>query len=170
MENYKEIDAKEISGNLIKKIGDEWFLITSGDKSKFNTMTASWGGMGVFCGKNVAIFAIRPSRYTFEFAEKNPTLTLSFFSEDYRKALQICGSKSGRDCDKVKEAGLTAISTESGNMTFKEASLVMECTKMYAQNLEEACFLDKEMVEKWFKNGDYHKLYICQIDKVWVKL
>lgn len=169
MENFKEIDAKEISGNFIKKIGDEWLLITAGDKSKFNTMTASWGGVGVFCGKNVAYLVIRPQRYTFEFVEKNPTLTLSFFSEDYRKALQICGSKSGRDCDKVKEAGLTAIATESGNMTFAEASLVMECTKMYAQTLNEASFIDKSLVEKWFKAGDYHKLYICQIDKCWEK-
>ncbi len=169
MENYKEIDAKEISGNLIKKIGDEWLLVTSGDKSSFNTMTASWGGMGVFCGKNVAFLVIRPQRYTYEFLEKNPTLTLSFFAENYRKALQICGSKSGRDCDKVKEAGLTAISTEAGNMTFKEASLVIECTKMYAETLKESGFLDKDLIQKFFAAGDYHKLYICQIDKCWVK-
>ena len=72
-------------------------------------MTASWGGLGVLWNANVSFAFVRPSRYTFEFLEREKYYTLSFLGLSQRRALQICGSKSGRDTDKVAEAGLTPV-------------------------------------------------------------
>ena len=65
MSDFKKITAEELTANPFKLIGKDWMLITAGDKEKFNTMTASWGGVGIMWGKPVATAYIRPQRYTF---------------------------------------------------------------------------------------------------------
>ena len=129
MFNFKEISPNEIRDNPFKLIGKDWMLVTAGDKSKFNTMTASWGGVGILWNKPVAFTFIRPQRYTFEFTEQGEYYTLSFFDEEYRKALNFCGTKSGRDYDKVKETGLTPVFSEDAPY-FGEAKLVLVCKKL----------------------------------------
>lgn len=165
---FKEISADKITSNPFELIGKDWALVTSGDKEKFNTMTASWGGVGIMWGKNVAFTFIRPQRYTFEFIEKGDYYTMSFFDEEYRDALKFCGSKSGRDYDKVKETGLTTAFTDDGVPYFEEAKLVLVCKKLYAQFLNEESIVDNEAVSKWY-NSDFHKMYISEITKVLVK-
>lgn len=76
---FKEVDIKSLTFNPFTKIGSEWMLITAGDQSGYNTMTASWGGLGVLWGKNVATCYIRPQRYTKKFVDANDTFTLSFY-------------------------------------------------------------------------------------------
>lgn len=169
MKDFKEIDAKELKENVFDVIGKQWLLVTAGKKDKFNTMTASWGTMGVLFNKPVAIIFIRPQRYTFEFIEKEPEFTLTVLPEQYRAALNLCGKKSGRDCDKVKEAGLTAIETENGNMAFAEGRLVFECKKLYGKFLDPKEFLDESIDSTWFAAKDYHKVFIAEIEKVYEK-
>ena len=165
MSLFKEISAKEITENPFKLIGDDWALVTSGNEEKFNTMTISWGGTGIMWGKPVAFTFIRPQRYTFEFIENNGYYSMSFFDEKYRDALKLCGTKSGRDIDKVAQTGLTSAFTEDGIPYFKEAKLVLICKKLYAQELNENSIIDNEAVAKWY-NNDYHKMYISEITKV----
>ena len=111
----KKIAPKDIDKNVIKLIGQDWMLVTAGDQEKFNMMTASWGSMGYLWNKPVVMVFVRPQRYTFEFTEKKDEFTLSFFDEKYRHALNVCGSVSGRDVNKVQELSLIHISScESG--------------------------------------------------------
>ena len=165
---FKEVDVKDLDFNPFKKIGDEWMLITAGDEKKFNTMTASWGGAGVLWGKNVATCYIRPQRYTKEFVDANDTFTLSFFPAEYKKALSLCGSVSGRDCDKVAQAGLTPYFLE-GTASFVEASLIFICRKVYEDAMPPENFIAKENDEKWYPQKDYHTMYIGEIVKAFVK-
>lgn len=169
MKDFKEIAAKELKDNVFDLIGNQWMLVTAGKKDKFNTMTASWGAMGILFNKPIAILFIRPQRYTFEFLEKEEEFTLTVLPEEYRNALMICGRKSGRDCDKVAEAGLTAIETEAGNMAFAEGKLVMECKKIYGDFLDAKAFVDTSLIAPNFPNDDFHKVYIAEIKKVWSK-
>jgi flavin reductase (DIM6/NTAB) family NADH-FMN oxidoreductase RutF len=164
MIDYKNTDLKKIDENVFKLIGADWMLITSGNMTSFNTMTASWGGMGVLWNRPVTYIFIRPTRYTREFVEKNDTYTLSFFSDKYRKALTLCGTKSGRDTDKPKNAGITPEETKSGNVYFKEAKLVLECRKLYFQDIDPSNFLDSS-ISKMYDN-DYHRMYIGEITKI----
>ena len=102
MSAFKEINPKEIVESPFKLIGDDWALVTAGDREKFNTMTISWGGVGIMWGKPVVFTFIRPQRYTFAFMENGDRYTMSFFDEKYRDALKFCGSKSGKDYDKER--------------------------------------------------------------------
>ncbi len=167
--SFRKIDVSELKFNPFEKIGKEWMLITAGSKEKFNTMTASWGQLGVLWNKNVLTCYIRPNRYTFEFIENGDTFTASFFGEECRKALSFCGSHSGRDCDKIKETGLTAEEID-GNMTFSEADMVIVCRKLYSYDMSENGFLTNDGIpEQFFGKDPYHKAYIAEITAVYVK-
>lgn len=166
--SFREIDPKALEGNPFAMIGDQWMLVTAGEPGRFNTMTASWGGMGVMWGKSVAYTVIRPQRYTFEFMEANDTYTLSFYGKEYKPALSLCGSRSGRDVDKGKETGLTPVFDQAAPY-FEQAELVLVCRKLYAQNIDPDCFLDSSCDEKWYAAKDYHKQYISEIVNVLIK-
>lgn len=164
---FKEISPLQVSENAVKLIGSDWALVAAGSAEKFNMMTVSWGGLGVMWGKPAVWIFIRPQRYTLEFIEKSEYFTLSFFGEAHRGALKLCGSKSGRDCDKAELANLTTNFLEgSGAPYFEEANIVFECRKMYAQNLKGECFLDASQLEKWYPQNDLHKMFVAEISKV----
>lgn len=169
MKTFNAIDLMDINENAIRLIGRDWMLITAGTLNKFNTMTASWGCLGYLWNKPVAFVFIRPQRYTFEFTEQCDTLTLSFFSEEYRKMLNICGSKSGRDTDKVQLAEITPIETSNGSVAFSEASLILEGTKIYTDVLKADLFIDKGIIPKMYPNADFHKIYVVELTKAWQK-
>ncbi|MBM6924469.1 flavin reductase family protein [Pseudoflavonifractor phocaeensis] len=162
---FEKIDPKALDQNVFSLIGDQWMLITAGTEDECNTMTASWGGLGVLWGKPVATVYIRPQRYTLEFVEREDTFTLCFFGEEYRKALALCGSKSGRDIDKVKECGFT-VATAEGAPYFEEADLVLVCRKAYWQDMDPTHFLDEEIDGKWYPQKDYHRIFIGEILEV----
>lgn len=165
----KKIAATEIRDNAVKLIGYDWMLVTAGTPEQFNMMTASWGGLGFMWKKPVAFVVIRPQRHTFRFIEDGEKLTLSFFDQEYRKALTVCGTTSGRDTDKVAACGLTPYPTDQGCVSFKEARLVLECRKLYADMLKAEAFLDQDILPAWYQAGDLHKLYVVEILNAWVK-
>ena len=150
---FEKIDPKSLNQNVFSMIGDQWMLITAGTREQCNTMTASWGGLGVLWGKPVATVYIRPQRYTLEFVEREDRFTLCFFGEEYRKALALCGSKSGRDIDKVKECSFT-VEMEDGAPYFAEADLVLVCKKAYWQDMDPTHFRDGESDGKWYPQRD----------------
>ena len=157
----KKIDIANITDNPFKMIGKDWLLITAGTEEKYNTMTASWGEVGVLWNKNVATIYIRPQRYTKEFVDSNDTFTLSVLLEEYRSALQFCGTKSGRDYDKAKETGLTPIEVD-GTVAFSQARLVLVCKKLYEDVIKPENFIDKS-IESNYPIKDYHTMYIAEI-------
>ena len=165
---FKEMDIHELQFNPFDKISKQWMLVTAGDGDSCNTMTASWGGVGIMWGKPVATVYIRPQRYTKEFVDNGELFTLSFYSEEHRKALNICGSRSGRDCDKEKEAGLTPYYTD-GTTAFEEADMIFVCRKLYSQPMGPEYFTADWIDEKWYPAKDYHVMYMAEIVKVLVR-
>ncbi|HAU5239035.1 TPA: flavin reductase [Clostridioides difficile] len=165
---FREVKIEELQFNPFTKIGKEWLLITAGDSEKFNTMTASWGGVGVYWGKNVVTTYIRPQRYTKEFVDSNDTFTVAFFDETYREALNICGTICGRDINKIEKAGLTPYFVDD-TVAFEEANMIIVCKKLYHGNMPPENFDAKENDKKWYPEKDYHTMYISEIIKVLVK-
>lgn len=163
--SFKEITPQEITQNPFTLIGSDWALVTAGDSDSLNTMTVSWGGVGIMWNKPAAFIFIRPQRHTFGFVENGDTFSMSFFDEDYRKALMFCGTKSGRDVDKVKETGLTTAFTDDGVPYFEEAKLVLICKKLYAQDLNEQSIVEPS-VKGNYNGDDYHRMFIGEIVKV----
>jgi len=162
---FNVIKAESMEGNVFKMLGSEWMLITAGDLKSFNTMTAAWGGFGVLWSKNVCFCYVRPSRYTYEFMEKNDFFSISFFEEKYREILNFCGSHSGRDVNKVEKTGLTALLTPCKTVYFKEAKLVIECKKIYYQDINPVNFIEPSIGNNYNKN-DYHRMYVGEIQQV----
>jgi flavin reductase (DIM6/NTAB) family NADH-FMN oxidoreductase RutF len=158
----REIDPTAIIDNVFALIGDKWMLITAGTKEAFNTMTASWGGMGVIWGKKVCFCVIRPGRHTYSFMESANDFTLSFFGESHRKALTYCGSHSGRDVDKVKETGITPVFSDKG-IYFAEARIVFCLRKLYYQDIDPTHFLDPAIDSTHYPLKDYHRMYVGEI-------
>ncbi len=166
----KEISPVNITDNAVELIGHKWMLITAGDRESFNLMTASWGGIGFMWGKPVAFVVVRPNRYTYEFIEKKEYLTLSFMGEEFRSALRVCGTTSGRNGDKMAAAGLSPIVTEMGNVAVEGADLVLECRKLYSDALKESGFVDKSCLEKWYaEDNPLHRMYVVEIMHAWIK-
>lgn len=164
MADFVPVSCESLDENTFSLIGRDWMLVTAGDSSSFNTMTASWGGLGVLWSDPVAFIFVRPQRYTFGFTEKNDFFTLSFFDEKYRGALSLCGTKSGRDCDKVRETGLTPVH-EDGYTYFAEAKLVIVCRKLYAQDIRPECFTDRDIIGAHYPANDFHRMYTGKIIK-----
>lgn len=158
----KDIRPDSIADNVFKLLASDWMLVTAGNLKSCNTMTASWGGFGVLWNKNICWCVIRPQRYTYEFMEKADRFTLSFFAEKYREALKICGTKSGRDIDKIAKTGLTSAETESTAVYFKEARMVIECRKIYFQDIDPTHFLES-WIHNEYPKKDYHRLYMGEI-------
>jgi flavin reductase (DIM6/NTAB) family NADH-FMN oxidoreductase RutF len=168
MNPFKEINVSLLTENPFHLIGHEWMLVTAEKDGKINTMTASWGGLGIMWGKNVAFVVIRPQRYTKEFIDNADTFSLSFYDEQYRKVLSYLGNVSGRTEDKVKESGLT-VKHADDTPYFEEANTVFICKKLFAQPFKEESFIDTSIPDKIYPDKDYHTLYIVEITNTFVK-
>ena len=158
----KKIDIKDLQGNAVSMFDDKWCLITAGTKENYNTMTASWGAMGELWNKDVCFIFIRPQRYTLEFTEREDYFTLSFFGDEYKKALAFCGRNSGRDCDKAKETGLTPMEID-GSMSFEESETVIVCKKLFYQDIDPEGFVDKTIDGVCYPEKDYHRMYVGEV-------
>ena len=167
--DFRSIKPKEIEQNVFDHIGTDWMLVTAGNESSYNTMTASWGQMGILWNKPVATVYLRPQRYTLEFMEREETFSLSFFKKGTRRdELNLLGSKSGRDGDKISESGLE-VTFFSGTPAFEEAELVLCCRKLFVQDLHEACFLDEKLRKRMYPQKDYHRMYVGAIEAAFKK-
>ena len=160
---FKKTDVKTMEMKPFEKIGSQWMLITAEKDGKVNTMTASWGGVGVLWGKNVATVYIRPQRYTKEFVDAGDTFTLTFFGGDRMKEMGYLGKVSGREVpDKIEQAGLHE-ETVDGYPAFAEGAQVLVCKKLYHDTIKPENFYGSEEDEKWYPDKDYHTMYIAEI-------
>jgi flavin reductase (DIM6/NTAB) family NADH-FMN oxidoreductase RutF len=159
----KKIDPAKLSVEIVGLWDKQWFLLTSGTPDDFNMMTVSWGSIGCIWNKPFAQIVVRPQRYTFGFLEKNDTFTLCSFPEKYRPALQLLGSKSGKHGDKLS---MTDLTIKKSNIIpapgYNEASLILECQKIYTQDLDPKGFLD-EGIQDNYPINDYHRVYYGEI-------
>ena len=161
----KEIKHENFQENAFEMIGKDWLLITAEKDGKVNTMTASWGGVGVLWNKKVAYIFIRPQRYTKEFVDFSDRLSVCVLPNSYRKELAYLGNVSGKDENKISNANLKVQKYEDVPY-FDEARLTLICRKLYAQDLKEECFIEKDIIDKWYPEKDYHTMYVVEIEKI----
>jgi flavin reductase (DIM6/NTAB) family NADH-FMN oxidoreductase RutF len=165
MSQFYEITPEKFQCNPFTMIGKQWMLVTAEKDGKVNTMTASWGGLGIMWNKNVAFIVIRPQRYTKEFIDHADTFSLSFYNESFRKELAYLGKVSGRDEDKIKNVGLT-IRHHEATPYFEEANTVIICKKLFNQPFDKSAFLDMDIPPHMYPDDDYHTLYIADIKTI----
>jgi flavin reductase (DIM6/NTAB) family NADH-FMN oxidoreductase RutF len=187
--SHSPFDIRLWNDNPWSTIADRWMLITAGNGASWNTMTASWGGFGHLWNRDVAFVFVRPTRHTFGFMESSEFFSLCFFGEEHRKMLEVCGSVSGRDCDKAALTGLLPLEfglagdcglplspglprspgtdgKESRVVGFGQAEIVLVCRKMHAQDIDPAGFADPD-IAKHYKAADWHRLYVASVEAAW---
>ena len=123
-----------LTTDVFTKFSTQWALLTAGNKESFNSMTIGWGMLGTIWRKPSITVYVKQSRHTYKFMNKNEYFTVSFFPEQYRKSLAVMGTKSGRDCDKPKEASLTPKFLDNG-VTYEEAEMTLVCKKVYYDDM-----------------------------------
>lgn len=160
---FDNIEIEEVNENFFHLLNHEWMLVTAGVLDDFNTMTASWGTFGMLWNMPVAVIFVRPHRYTYEFIEKYPLFTLTFFDTRYKDILNYCGQHSGKSVDKIKETGLIPYELPSKAITFEQGRMVIECRKIYFDDLKHERFLEKEIIHRAYPGKDFHRFYIGEI-------
>lgn len=168
MRDFYRIEPSSFDG-IFDRIGKDWMLLTAcaeneAGETVVNTMTASWGGMGILWGKRVAFLFVRPQRYTNHLIEKSARMSISFFDEAYRAALRVCGTVSGRDTDKFAQAGLTPV-IRDGVPLIREARCNLICRKLYTDVLRKEGFCLPLLLEN-YKAEDYHCVYVVEIEEI----
>lgn len=159
----KIIDAFDYAGDICKAMKKGILLTTKAD-NQVNTMTIGWGTMGVEWGRPIFVAYVRESRYTHEMLERCGEFTVNIPIESVdSKILGICGTKSGRDMDKIKELNLTL--EEPLNISvpgIKELPLTLECKVLYRmeQTLDT---IPEDILARYYPNGDFHYAYYAQI-------
>ncbi len=154
----------EFNTEIFSQFDRKWALLTAGDESSFNTMTISWGGLGTIWGKPVATVYVRSSRYTHDFLDANGYFTISFFPEQYRQILGVLGSRSGRDMDKMKDSGLSAMKA-GDSVSFKEAELTLVCRKLFKQELSVAN-IPEDIAKALYEGQAPHDMYIGEVTEI----
>ena len=170
---FKQISPEKICYNVFTLVGKDFFVITAGKKVHYNSMTASGGGLGLLFKKPTTWCILRADRYTLEMIQKEQTYTMSYFRNENKEQMHFLGSKSGRDSEKMKEVELTSGQTPSGDMSFKEARLIIECklTEITTPNPNDFNTQEaKDAINEAYKEeSDYRKYVFGEITHVWIK-
>lgn len=162
---FREIQFCDVKENVVDLLKNQWGLVTAGDENGLNTMTVSWGAIGELWAMDMATIYIRPQRHTVNYLENNDYFTITFFDNQYKKALAFCGANSGKDCDKIKETGLTPV-FDCDAPYFEEAKLVLVCRKVAKGSFDAQQMLDKSIIDIQYPNNDFHYIYYGAIEKV----
>lgn len=163
-----DIDVKEFNSDVFALL-DKWMLLTAGsmEEGECNPMTVSWGLLGVIWFKPVVMIAVRPQRHTLKLIEKYDTFTLCALPESEKDILNFCGTKSGNEFNKVQECGLTPIESHKVDAPgFDEAELIIECRKLYHDNIKGKNFFDKKIIRECYAEHDYHEMFIAEVKKI----
>lgn len=161
----KRIDPFELSLSIFNEIGKKGFLLLSGEERNHNSMTVGWASLGYLWKKPMAFVYVRPQRYTYEFMEKYDYFSINFFNEDYTDILQLFGTKSGREIDKMHNPKITPLSFENKVCYYKEADMVLICRKVYIEDLKPENFVDKAFLKN-YPLHDFHRIYYGEIETI----
>ena len=168
MRVFQPVDPEEIESGAYSFSGGK-MLITVSDGSKTNTTASAFGGVGQMWGKRVTFICVRKDRYTKELLDSSGEYSISFLdNHEYRGAMKYLEAVSGRDEDKLKGARLN-VTYYDGVPLIEESSNVLICKVLFKTEMKEDGFFDKSIPEEFYKNGDYHVIYVGEIKKVLVR-
>lgn len=170
----RNVELWNEAGHILANVG-KGVLLTTAAEGKVNTMTIGWGTLGIQWGKPIFIAFVRESRYTKELLDKNPEFTVNIPYGQYDKSiLSICGTRSGRDMDKIDQLGLTLEEPETISVPgIRQLPLTLECKVIYRQD-QDPDAINAENTARYYpiaegcEKGDYHTAYYGQITAAYV--
>lgn len=169
----REIALWDYAGKILEATGRGVLLTTKAD-GQVNTMTIGWGTLGIEWGKPIFTVFVRKSRFTKTILDKNPEFTINIpVGEIPKQILGVCGSKSGRDTDKIAELGLTLEEPLTVSVpAIRQLPLTLECKVIYKQDQDPAA-IDPQSDSRFYakgtpNEGDYHTAYYGQITAAYI--
>lgn len=167
---FNKIRPEDICDNAIKLFKDDKPICVCGDLEKHNGLTIAWGSIGSLWRKNIATIYIKPTRYTFKFANECEYFSIMWFDEDKQKEInKVFGTLSGRDVDKEKLCNLKPINLDNA-VAYAEAKMVMVCKKIYQNTFLKENIFDENVVNMpLYEDGLFHSEYIGEIISVYIK-
>lgn len=174
----KEIEIFNYAGEIMQAL-KTGVLLTTKAEDKVNSMTISWGTLGIEWSKPIFTVFVRENRFTKYQLEKNPEFTINVPYGDFdKKILGFCGTKSGRDTDKIKELNLTLETPDKVSVpAIKELSLTLECRVVYKQKQDESAITEEykkafypQDVDSFYHgaNRDFHTAYYGEIVSAYI--
>lgn len=168
--NLHAVDLKTLNPEVFQTFATKNALLTAGNRESCNTMTIGWCQVGRIWNQLACTVFVRPERYTYQFTEEQEYFTVSVLPDDAKATMKVCGTKSGRDLDKIKECGLTLCYGADDAPFFDEAEMVLVCKKIYVQDMDESCVLDRDTIMPFYgKHGNWHRIYVGQIVEAYMK-
>lgn len=168
MRVFQPVEPEEIESGAYKFSGNK-FLVTADDGTKVNTTAASYGGVGQMWGKRVTLICVRKDRFTRELIDKSGEYSLSFLdNNEYRGAMKYLEAVSGKDEDKLKGARLN-VGYYEGVPYIEESSNVLICKVIYKSEIIKDGFVDPSIPQEFYKNDDYHIIYVGELKKVLIR-
>ncbi|MFA5043578.1 MAG: flavin reductase [Kiritimatiellia bacterium] len=159
----REVAITELSIDVVNLWMNRWLLLTAGALDDCNMMTVAWGSIGCMWAKPFAQIVVRPQRHTRAYIERSDSFTLCAFPEKHRKDLQTLGALSGRDGDKLAKTELTLKASRRVTApSYNEANFILECRKIYCQDMDPRGFIDKTIQDNYAAK-DYHRIYFGEI-------
>ena len=169
----QEIKVWEYAPRILEAL-PKGVLLTSKSGDQVNTMTIGWGALCIEWGKPIFIAYVRSSRYTKKLLDENPEFTVNIPYGDYDKSiLGVCGTKSGRDMDKIKALGLTQEEPLTVSVpAIRQLPLTLECKVIYRQDQDPKA-IDPESDTRFYakgtpNEGDYHTAYYGEITAAYI--
>ena len=166
----QRVELETLTPEVLQVFGRQPPLLTAGDRSGLNTMTIGWCQLGRLWNLPVCTVFVRPERYTYQFMESHDYFTVSVLPPELKKITAFCGSRSGRDVDKVKECGLTVRYGAGDAPFFDEAEWALVCRKLYVQDMDPAACWTREIILPYYgEKGGWHRIYVGRVEEVYKK-
>ena len=165
------VDLKNLTPEIFRVFSSQPPLLTAGDRTACNTMTIGWCQLGTLWGQPSCTVYVRPERHTYGFMESHDYFTVSVLPEDAKKTTAFCGTKSGRDVDKIAACGLTLAYGAGDSPYFEEAEWVLVCKKVYAQDMAGEFVTDGTHIDRYYApgQGNWHRMYIGEVVEAYSK-
>ena len=169
----RKVEIADYAGRIMEQTS-KGILLTTKAGGQVNSMTIGWGFLGIQWAKPIFVVLVRQSRHTKKMLDENPEFTVNIpLGAIDPKILGTCGSKSGRDMDKIKELGLTLEEGETVSVpAIKELPLTLECKVIYRQDQDPNAIAPDDDARFYAKGtaneGDYHTAYYGQITAAYI--
>ena len=169
----KQVNAFDYAGHICESM-KKGILLTTATKEKVNTMTIGWGTIGIEWGRPVFVAYVRVGRHTRQMLDESGEFTVNIpYGEFDGKILGFCGTKSGRDTDKISEMGLELVDSSIVSVPgIRQFPLTLEC-KVLTQKIQNIPMLPEHLVNRYYpkgvdgtdpgKNEDFHIAYYGEI-------
>lgn len=160
----RSIDPFDYAGHICKALKPHGILLTTAAEGKVNTMTIGWGTIGIEWGRPLFIAYVRESRYTKSMLEQTGEFTVNIPMGDYDpRILGFCGSKSGKDVDKIAQCGLHLVDSDVVKAPgIREFPLTLECRVLYKEE-QDLGRIPADILERYYPQGDHHHVYYGEI-------